>query len=357
MSLQDQVTRLVEASNQLTEAVHKAVDDLPELCAAVAGSPVLARAFVQERSAMWPGHTAADGQELEREHYPAAWAAIRDRKVPVCDDAEFLANPEMRGFFTEGNGVTTFRVPDYNGVMPDSLAAAFFRGDGKNSAGECGKVQADIIRNITGSISNNINGVDGRWLGVDAGIGAFKPRNTSGPVRDISTAGSDSSGRGGVDFDASRVVPTGPENRPVAVTGCWAVKLFGVVQNVGEVDAMSLMTRVAGLEHKDRATTATAYLQGDPIKGTAFFVRRNGIVTFRAYSSIVSDWPNHEKLFDIPIGFRPHDDFVSAEFPTNISQSTGDNGRLIISKSQINSFQMIGSQWLFRTSGSWVCEE
>ena len=47
---------------------------------------------------------------------------------------------------------------------------------------------------------------------------------------------------------SSGVVPTGPENRPVSITGCWAIKLFGAVQNVGSVDAEGLATQVAGLQ-------------------------------------------------------------------------------------------------------------
>lgn len=57
------------------------------------------------------------------------------------------------------------------------------------------------------------------------------------------------------------MVPTANENRPLNVTGCWIVKLFGAVTNPGAVDAaqlasdlVALTARVSTLESNQKLT-------------------------------------------------------------------------------------------------------
>lgn len=257
------------------------VTGLPDALVQAGGAPVLSTAWVQLRTAMWSGYTAGDGQLLKRADYPDAWAAIQAGKVPVVSDADWLADPLKRGSFTTGDGATTFRVPDYNGKCPGSIGALFQRGDGLNAATACGLLQGDVIRNITGGANAAYN-----WgLVTDTArpFGAFHiGSETDSP--NIAGGGVTTTIGRWLKFDASRVVPTGLENRPVAVTGCWAVKLFGAVQNAGSIDAAALATqlaeaqsRIAELEswpqsgstangtwikHKDGTMTATAFLIG-----------------------------------------------------------------------------------------------
>lgn len=200
-----------------------------------AGDPVLDVKWLTKRSPMRTGYAAGDGQTLSRALYPDAIAAIQANIVPVCTDAEWLANPAKRGCFTLGDGSTTFRVPDYNGKSANSLGAMFQRGDGLNSAGVNGEIQGDAIRNIIGRIS---------VIWGNAPIGAFYVQERNGNGAALSGAANH---YGLLGFDASRVVPTAADNHPVNVTGCWAVKLFGAVQNTGSADAAALATAVAGL--------------------------------------------------------------------------------------------------------------
>ena len=92
-------------------------------------------------------------------------------------------------------------TPDYQGI--------FLRGLGGNSA-ELGTLQGDAIRNITG-----FHGSEALISRGDTGNhpigGAF--HTTEGYLRHIAA----SSGFGSqlVNFDASRVVPTAEENRPI----------------------------------------------------------------------------------------------------------------------------------------------
>ena len=93
-------------------------------------------------------------------------------------------------------------VPDYRGI--------FLRGLGGNSA-SLGILQGDAIRNITGTMGGSSSDKAGLW---DYGTGAFYQFNQGRDSVDYS-------GRyfsyvsQGMGFDASRVVPTAEENRPI----------------------------------------------------------------------------------------------------------------------------------------------
>ena len=165
--------------------------------------------------------------------------------MPVTTDAIWLAAASNRGGFSTGDGSTTFRVPDYNGKSSGSLGAAFLRGDGLNSAGTGGVIQGDAIRNITGSFGGSnatpFHSVDARHTN-----GAMETVGVTTSFRAVFEPASAGTG-GAVLFDASKVVPTAADNHPVNITGCWAVKLFGTVQNAGSADAAALATAVAEL--------------------------------------------------------------------------------------------------------------
>jgi hypothetical protein len=214
--------------------------------------PVLAPKWMRKRSAMWAGYAPEDGQLLSRALYPDAWASIQAGAVPVCTDAEWLADPAKRGCFTPGDGSTTFRVPDTNGVQPGSYGPVYPSG----GSGDGGAILRDRIQNITGEL----NGIYGELAKAgETSKGAFSPK--------ASTSGSYKAGSGAAwetantlaSFDASRVARTGDTTRPITVEGCWAVRLFGAVQNTGSADAAALATAVAGLTSRittlEQATT------------------------------------------------------------------------------------------------------
>lgn len=161
------------------------------------------------------GHVPSDGQVLNRVDFPDMWAAILAGTVPVVSDADWLAQPSKRASFTTGDGLTTFRVPDENGKYAGSLGASFKRGDGLNSAGSGGNIQGDVIRDIVGTL--DVISIAGNASGV------FEA--TENNTNLTQTAGTPY-GRNTHRFKASKVVPTGPENRPVATTGCWVIKVI-----------------------------------------------------------------------------------------------------------------------------------
>ena len=119
----------------------------------------------------------------------------------VCDGAEISRTQYAKLFakigttFGEGDGTTTFNLPDYRGC--------FLRGLGGNAAADLATLQSDAIRNITGSFQATSYGT-----------------NTSGAFSLVSTGNSHPwDGSGGLqrtyDFSASSVVPTASENRPI----------------------------------------------------------------------------------------------------------------------------------------------
>lgn len=143
-------------------------------------------------------HIVAFGGEFNRADYPKLWDYLQANPSLVKTQAQWqseaTANGGICGFFSDGDGTTTFRVPN--------LDKAFLRPDSRTIA----SYQGDAIRNITGSSS---------W----AGYGYARPESVSGVfkagpqnLRDFYGAGSYASSA--LLFDASLVVPTANENRP-----------------------------------------------------------------------------------------------------------------------------------------------
>lgn len=204
------------------------------------GDAVLDVRWLTTRSPMRTGYAAGDGQTLSRALYPDALAAIQAGLVPVCTDADWLAYPAKRGCFTLGDGSTTFRVPDYNGMHPGSYGPVYLGGGSAAS----GAILRDRIQNI----------LAGGFGGTERGFLPAETNNISGAFTKtrlpIGIAPSDSIGsyeRYSLGIDASLVARTGDTTRPITAEGCLAIKLFGAVQNAGSADAAELATAVADL--------------------------------------------------------------------------------------------------------------
>lgn len=177
------------------------------------------------RGALPDGWVALDGQLLTRTAFPDLWAMVRDKKVPIVTEALWLTAPTStytnyipyshRNSYTVGDGSSTFRIPDTNGVQTGSIKSPVLRGDGK-AGGDIGYTHGDSIRNITGTFDGNTD--DG-----NAGKrGAFYYTGEQ-----FGGANGQSSWSGLNGFDASRVVPTSNENSPASVFGVMAIKARG----------------------------------------------------------------------------------------------------------------------------------
>ena len=122
------------------------------------------RAYIQ------PYEVCSDGQLLNRADWPDLWAYAQ--MTSPIEDADWLADPANRGKYSTGDGETTFRVPDRNGVQTGSISGLYARGDGGNSAND-GTVQQNAAPNITGTVGAAV------WSAYGASTGVFK---TQGPV-------------------------------------------------------------------------------------------------------------------------------------------------------------------------------
>ncbi|HHA3594145.1 TPA: tail fiber domain-containing protein [Salmonella enterica subsp. enterica serovar Newport] len=170
------------------------------------------------------GYLPADGQELNRADYPDLWAAIDSGLLSFAtggDDA-WKATAEWRGQYTKGNGTTTFRMPDLNGVLQNgvngftgisSFASPFLRGSG--GLGAMGAAQANQNKAHVHKLfmSGGGTGTAVNVIGIDAvGIGTM----TNG----ISQAGNTSVRENMETVGAA-------EARPNAIVGIWLIRVSG----------------------------------------------------------------------------------------------------------------------------------
>lgn len=207
--------------------------------------PLFSVMWWPQRSAIPAGFVAADGQTLGRSTYPDAWAGIRAGNVPTVADAAWNSTPTERGKFTTGDGSTTFRLPDYNGQFAGSLGAVFLRGDGALSAGTAGVIQGDATRNA-------------------AGTGA------------------------------------------IAVTGCWVIKLFGAVVNVGSADAAQLASDFANIVGKLEETSwITPTLLNSWVPAPGYQPPQYKRVGNRVYVRGAVQGGAAGLIFGLAIGYRP----------------------------------------------------
>ena len=123
-----------------------------------------------------------DGREISRADYPELFEAIGTT-------------------YGEGDGTTTFNIPDRRGYFGRCLDAG--AGVDYQSDREIGSKQGDAIRNITGKMYDNhlssMNATEGAL--VSTVMGTAYQYIGQGTYFGLNT-----------DFDASRVVPTAPEN-------------------------------------------------------------------------------------------------------------------------------------------------
>ncbi|EMM5415661.1 tail fiber domain-containing protein [Citrobacter amalonaticus] len=144
------------------------------------GQPALwtSRAFIPAWSVV------ADGQTLNRADWPELWAHAQ-MHTPISD-ADWLANSGKRGNYSNGDGSTTFRVPDINGVQSGSIPGLFGRGDQggllpsgnvyESAAPEiAGTLNFRQVRAPAGELANNLVGSGGSFNVNTGATGQYGP--------------------------------------------------------------------------------------------------------------------------------------------------------------------------------------
>ncbi|EGC0267591.1 hypothetical protein H8U31_001342 [Salmonella enterica] len=203
--------------------------------------------FNGSRAKLPAGYIAADGQLASRTDAATKdlWAAVDSQMlVSVTDalwlDSGFATAPTVyRGSYSTGDGSTTFRVPDLNGIVADSIGAVFLRGSSKDTAshGSSGSIYPNRAPNIKGTLSHNYSNTVAIW---DGGTGPFSviPPNVT-KLKSFGDSLADAQSRPTVaQFDASssspaygRISPDGVtpsgEIAPNAATGIWIIRASG----------------------------------------------------------------------------------------------------------------------------------
>lgn len=203
-------------------------DVLLQNVAAQSAEALLTVKWVPSRQMIGLGTVPLDGGTYSRATYPDAWALIRDGKVPKTTEALWSSDLTARASFTEGDGSTTFRVPDYNGKSAGSYQALFVRGDGALAAA-AGVIQRDAFQGHQHAV--NIKSATG--ASSNYGYAAYGAGQTS----QYGTEGATTAGR------------EATETRPINVAGVWTIRLFGSVSNVGNIDVAQIADQLNTLDN------------------------------------------------------------------------------------------------------------
>jgi hypothetical protein len=191
------------------------------------GTPLFTVLWWPSRTAIPAGYVPADGQLLTRATYNAAWPRISAGDVPFITDATWLATSTSRGSYSNGNGSTTFRVPDLNGKTAGTTAAPFLRGDGTNSTGIAGQFQASANLSHTHTFQSGAGAIKNTYPTVSLGFTGTGYADAGSPA--VLLASGD------------------VESRPVNVTGVFVIKLIGGASDLTQEDAS---VAVAALDDK-----------------------------------------------------------------------------------------------------------
>ncbi|HFY0606626.1 TPA: phage tail protein [Yersinia enterocolitica] len=300
------------------------------------GIPLGMSWFHDSRDHLPEGTAAKDGQLLSRALFPDMWAELAAGLRPMIDDATWLANPHARASFSSGDGSTTFRLPDWNGKSVGSWAAGVPRGDGLNSTGIPGNMQADAIRNITGAFSSDLGG--SVWLGATATSGVFSSASSqpSNIFQPNDGTFSRVTANGSFTIDASRQVPTASENRMVNFTGVWVIKLAGGALNEGQINALELATQITALSSRLGILEADAFTNAKMVNtpwinltlgggwsGSVYRYRKVLGMAQLQVSIVKQSVVNGEVVATLPSGYRPTAIVQAVVFATFSTPSGG----------------------------------
>ena len=138
-----------------------------------------------------------------------AWASSKnpdDGTWLECNGQSCAAFPKLVAVLGRSN------VPEYRGVFLRGYGSrtSSHYGTVTHQSGALGELQGDAIRNITGSMATSMSYADGKLFQMSYVIRTFD-RDGGGPVNATS-------------FDASRVIPTANENRPINMAVRYFIK-------------------------------------------------------------------------------------------------------------------------------------
>lgn len=222
----------LEDFNDLTDRINSvAVAEVGEVC------------WHQLRSKMKVGCVPADGQLVANTTAPDLRKRIEDGLEPVVDEALWQSDLDSRGSYTLYSS-THFRVPDHNGSTAGGRYAPVLRGD-SGDATLSGKRNPTRVPNIKARIEGY------SLIGHTQGDGV-PFRVTRGDVNAYGKVAAPDSWGSALEINfanSSNVYKDGAtEAAPAGSFGCWVIRIFGVVNNPGAIDAAAIATRTGALE-------------------------------------------------------------------------------------------------------------
>ena len=208
------------------------------------------------------GTVAADGQQVDQVGpFADLYADVAAGNRPSCTEAEWQADTTKRGCYVLNSATGKMRLPDRNGVQSGSIKAPVMRGDGGTLT--AGSVQRSGVPNLTGAFTRITPSAGPMNVdGVASGIFRRGAREASSPPT-FFPAGSSGAGYP-LEIDlslGSDVFQDGlTEARMNSLAGCFVIRFAGHAQNAGELDALTLATRIesvnSDLQAKNIATNA-----------------------------------------------------------------------------------------------------
>ncbi|EPE1366926.1 tail fiber domain-containing protein [Escherichia coli] len=178
-----------------------------------------------------PYDVLSDGQLLKRADYPDLWAYAQ--MVSPIPDATWVSDYRQRGKYSTGDGSTTFRVPDRNGVQSASVAGLFARGDG-GGVFSTGTVAQSGLPNITASLGFHGSQANGTGNTALSSVGGAFSSNSPQNGYSLQERNTAAQSLGSALFDASRAHAVYGRNTTEVVpnhfVGVWVIRATGSFQ-------------------------------------------------------------------------------------------------------------------------------
>lgn len=246
------------------------------------------------------GFAVDDGQELDQSVYPSFVAALRSGLFPTTTEANWQAQPAVRGHFVIDSSPGKFRMRDLNGVQPGSIKGLFQRGDPGTS---------QVIPNVTpigapgilrDQLQDHRHMQSERFYGdqADAFNGGVPSADNLGapgyshggqslvgganiPIKVTGMPTDKKVGAGGANFTEPNPARHGAETYPSHVTGAWMTRLFGIITPLGTAEASSLATAYSALVTRMNAIDSRLALPMKSVEEVLWTGGAGGDITVR----------------------------------------------------------------------------
>jgi len=173
-----------------------------------------------------------NGQVVLRSAYPELWAWVQEN-APLVSEVQWQAKAALQksvGYYSDGDGSTTFRLPRLVGFVEGTTAA------------NAGQFTEAGLPNIEGGVTTSYAAYDAfAVMSQSYGTGAIELKNTKSGTGVV--YGDSSNPTVDMLFDASQsnsIYGNSDTVQPESVGMVWCVRAFGAAVNQGTVDITAL---------------------------------------------------------------------------------------------------------------------